>query len=114
MADAEDTLAVHDVSHGGLAVTLAEMVTEEAGASVTLDGNASPAHQLFNEQPGRVVIETTDADAVAEAFDGIAPVETVGTTDGSGELDLTVGDETITTDAAAIAERRSVIDRELE
>ncbi len=114
VADAEETLAVHDVSHGGLAVTLAEMVTEEAGASVTLDGDASPAHQLFNEQPGRVVIETTDADAVAAAFDGIAPVETVGTTDESDELDLTVGDETITTDAEAIAERRSIIDRELE
>jgi len=31
VADEDSTLAVHDVSNGGLAVTLAEMVTEDAG-----------------------------------------------------------------------------------
>ncbi|MFB6179375.1 MAG: phosphoribosylformylglycinamidine synthase subunit PurL [Halorientalis sp.] len=114
VADAEETLAVHDVSHGGLAVTLAEMVTADAGAVVELDGDAGPAALLFNEQPGRVVVETTDADAIAMAFDGIAPVTRVGSTDESGDLHLTVGDEAITTAADTIADWRSVIERELE
>ncbi len=36
VADADHVLAGHDVSHGGLAVTLAEMVHEDAGASVEI------------------------------------------------------------------------------
>ncbi|WP_136716325.1 phosphoribosylformylglycinamidine synthase subunit PurL [Halorientalis salina] len=114
VADAVETLAVHDASHGGLAVTLAEMVTADAGATVTLDGEATAQELLFHEQPGRVVVETTDAEAVAAAFDGVAPVTSVGSADGSGELEIAVGDETIADDADAIAERRSVIERELE
>ena len=55
VADDESTLATHDVSHGGLAVTLAEMVSEEAGASVELDAptKGSPEALLFGEQAGR-------------------------------------------------------------
>ncbi|WP_424019501.1 phosphoribosylformylglycinamidine synthase subunit PurL [Halorientalis pallida] len=114
VADHEATLAVHDASHGGLAVTLAEMVTETAGADVTLDGDASAAEHLFHEQPGRVVIETDDADAVAAAFEGVAPVEHVGSADDSGALSLSVGDATLDYEAAEIADLRSVIERELE
>jgi phosphoribosylformylglycinamidine synthase len=113
VADHDATLAVHDTSHGGLAVTLAEMVTEDAGATVDLDGDAGPAELLFHEQPGRVVIETTDPDAVRAAFDGVAPVTAVGAADGSGTLDLTVGGEELSYDAAEIADLRSVIEREL-
>ncbi|MFB6085002.1 MAG: phosphoribosylformylglycinamidine synthase subunit PurL [Halorientalis sp.] len=114
VADREDTLAVHDASHGGLAVTLAEMVSDDAGADVTLDGDATPAEHLFHEQPGRVVIETTDADAVEAAFAGVAPVERVGAADDSGALSLSVGDDTLDYDADTIADLRSVIERELE
>jgi len=113
VADQDGTLAVHDTSHGGLAVTLAEMVTDDAGASVDLDGDASPAELLFHEQPGRVVVETTDPDAVREAFDGVAPVTAVGSADDSGRLDLTVGDERLGYDGEEIAGLRSVIEREL-
>jgi phosphoribosylformylglycinamidine synthase II len=114
VADDEATLAVHDTSHGGLAVTLAEMVTAEAGATVELDGDADPAELLFHEQPGRVVVETTDPAAVREAFDGVAPVTAVGATDGSGALDLTVAGERLSYDSEEIAELRSIIERELE
>ena len=113
LADHPSTLAVHDVSHGGLAVSLAEMVTGDAGATVDLDGDATPAELLFHEQPGRVVVETSDPEAVREAFDGVAPVHALGTTTEDGRLDLTVGGESIETDAEAIRERRRVIEREL-
>ena len=109
VADHEGTLAVHDASHGGLAVTLAEMIHETAGAEVTVDGRAA----LFHEQPGRAVIETTDPDAVLEAFEGVAPVEAVGTADESGTLSLSVGSESVSVSAQAVASLRAVIDREL-
>ena len=117
VADEGTTLAVHDVSHGGLAVTLAEMVGE-AGARVTLDGDAaadaSAAELLFHERPGRAVVETTDPDAVRTAFEGVAPVTEIGEADDSGALDLTVGGETLRYDAREIADLRSVVERELD
>ena len=113
VADRPSTLATHDASHGGLAVTLAEMVTADAGADVTLD----PTHEaasLFHEQPGRVVVETTAPDEVAAAFDGVAPVTRLGTADSSGRLSLAVGDETLAADAATIAGWRDVIETTLD
>ncbi|WP_254537864.1 phosphoribosylformylglycinamidine synthase subunit PurL [Halomarina litorea] len=112
VADDESTLAVHDASHGGLTVTLAEMVGE-AGATVALKGGASAAELLFHEQPGRAVVETTDPETARTAFEGVAPVHEVGKADGSGALDLTVGRETLRYDAAEIEALRAVIDREL-
>jgi phosphoribosylformylglycinamidine synthase len=112
VADDEATLAVHDVSHGGLAVTLAEMVAE-AGASVTLEADAEPLEALFHEQPGRAVVETTDPEAVREAFDGVAPVAEVGEADDSGALDLSVGGETLRYDEREIADLRAVLERAL-
>jgi len=116
VADEETTLATHDVSHGGLAVALAEMVHDDAGATVELDApsQGTPAAHLFGEQAGRVVIETTDPRTVREAFDGVAPVYDLGTADDAGTLDLTVEDTTLSYDASDIADLRNVIDRELE
>jgi phosphoribosylformylglycinamidine synthase len=112
VANRESTLAVHDASHGGLAVTLAEMVTGEAGASVSLAG--SPLEALFSERAGRAVVETTDPDAVIEAFEGVAPVETLGETDDSGTLSLEVDGRSLAYGYEAIRDLRSVIERELE
>jgi len=116
VANEETTLATHDVSHGGLAVSLAEMVHEGAGASVDIDAptKGSPEALLFGEQAGRAIIETTEPRSVREAFDSVAPVYELGTADDSGTLDLSVGDESLTYDAADIAELRAVIERELE
>jgi len=108
VADHEATLATHDVSHGGLAVTLAEMVDENAGATVSLDTD-DPVAALCNEQPGRVVVETTDPAAVREAFDGVAPVTTLGSADGSGTLSVEAGDASLRLDAETIATHRDVI-----
>jgi len=116
VANEDATLATHDLSHGGLAVGLAEMVTENSGATVDIDApnKGSAAELLFGEQPGRVVIETTDARAVAEAFDGVAPVYDLGAADDSGALDLSVNGESLTYDAEDVAALRSVIADELE
>ena len=115
VADDAATLATHDLSHGGLAVGLAEMVHENGGASVEIDAanKGTGAELLFGEQPGRVVIETTDARAVREAFDGVAPVYELGSADDSGRLDLTIAGESLRYDAETIADLRSIIADEL-
>ncbi|WP_254271640.1 phosphoribosylformylglycinamidine synthase subunit PurL [Haloarcula marina] len=115
VADEDHVLASHDVSHGGLAVALAEMVHEDAGATVDVEtvDRGTRKRLLFNERPGRVVFETTDPDAVAEAFDGVAPVTEIGEANGSTHLDISVNDDTLQYDAEDIAGLRSTIDDEL-
>jgi Phosphoribosylformylglycinamidine (FGAM) synthase, synthetase domain len=110
VARAESTLATHDVSHGGLAVTLAELLTADAGADVAVDD----AVALFDETPGRVVIETTDPEGVREAFDGVAAVESLGTATDDGVLSLTVGDETVELDADGVDKLRQTIPETLD
>ena len=114
VADAAHVRAAHDVSHGGLGVTLAEMVDDDSGAAVELAGEAMPAEVLFHEQPGRVVLETTDPDAVGAAFDGTAPVHRIGSSDASGRLAMEVNGESIALEAGEIEGLRDVINRELE
>ncbi|WP_435195160.1 phosphoribosylformylglycinamidine synthase subunit PurL [Natronomonas sp. EA1] len=113
VANLDSTLAAHDVSHGGLAVTLAEMVGD-AGASVTLAGEGGHAELLFSELPGRVVVETTDVPAVREAVGDALPVAEIGVADDTGGLNLSVGNESLAVTAEEIRELRSVIERELE
>ncbi|WP_254840278.1 phosphoribosylformylglycinamidine synthase subunit PurL [Natronomonas marina] len=113
VADAESTLSTHDVSHGGLAVALAEMVGE-AGADVTLDADPSGLEALFSEAAGRVVVETTDPDAVRERFEGVAPVETVGEATDTGRLDLAVGGTELSYTAEAVADLRDTVGSALE
>jgi phosphoribosylformylglycinamidine synthase len=105
-----DTRAVHDVSRGGLAVTLAEMVTDEAGVEAAVDDRTA----LFEETVGRAVVETTDPDGVRVAFDGVAPVRRIGRATGSGRLDLAVGDRNLTYAAERVADLRDVIASELD
>ncbi|MCU4975594.1 phosphoribosylformylglycinamidine synthase subunit PurL [Halobacteria archaeon AArc-m2/3/4] len=116
IADADGTLAVHDVSHGGLAVALAEMVSSNAGLAVSLS-TADPRGALFNEAAGRVLIQTTDSEAVREAFDGVAPVVSLGRGTDDGTLSIEFTDDTASTlaaDADTIRELRSIIETELE
>jgi phosphoribosylformylglycinamidine synthase II len=114
VADQETTLATHDVSHGGLAVALAEMITATAGAGVELAGPGTAAETLFHEQPGRVLVETTDPEAVREAVDDVAPVERIGSANDSGTLSLTVDGSALHVDAASITDYRTVIEDALE
>ncbi|MEF8831499.1 MAG: phosphoribosylformylglycinamidine synthase subunit PurL [Halobacteriales archaeon] len=111
------TLAVHDASHGGLAVALAEMVTDDAGAAVELpaaDGATGVAGTLFHELPGRAVVETTEPDAVRSAFDGVASVAEVGTATDDGALEVATPDGTLAYGAADLVELRDVLVRELD
>ena len=114
VADRETTLATHDISHGGLAVTLAEMVSPEAGASETLELSDRVAPLLFHEQPGRVVVETTAPDELEAAFEGVAPVTRLGTADASGSLSLNLGAETVERDAETLAGWRDCIEQTLD
>ena len=113
VAQLDSTAAVHDVSHGGLAVSLAEMVTDEVGLDVSVPGD-TPGAALFHEQPGRALVATTDPDAIEDAFDGIAPVERIGTGTDDGQLRIDVGETTVRVDASTITDYRGVIERELD
>ncbi|EMA61555.1 phosphoribosylformylglycinamidine synthase subunit PurL [Halorubrum kocurii] len=108
VARLESTLATHDVSDGGLAVALAELVTDDAGADVTLPDRVA----AFEETPGRLVVQTTDPEAVAERA-GDAPVLRLGDVTTDGTLSLSVGDDGVALDADALRELRGVIEREL-
>uniref|UniRef100_UPI00036CAFF9 AIR synthase related protein n=1 Tax=Halarchaeum acidiphilum TaxID=489138 RepID=UPI00036CAFF9 len=88
VAGDDSVSAVHDVSDGGLAVTLAEGLTADAGADVSVPSLAA----LFSEAPGRAVVETTDPAAVRAAFDGVADVVEIGSSDDSGTLAIDIGD----------------------
>ena len=101
------TLASHDVSEGGLAVALAELV-DDAGAAVTLPTRAA----AFAETPGRVVVQTTDPDAVRDAA-GDLTVTRIGDVTADGALSLTVDEETLTVTAETIRAHRDVITSEL-
>ena len=115
VANDESTLATHDVSHGGLVVSLAEMVAPDAGVNVDLSGRGGrqDAH-LFSEQPGRVLVETTEPETVREAFEGIAPVTALGRTTDTGTLSLSTGETSVHVDADTIAEYRSTIESALD
>jgi phosphoribosylformylglycinamidine synthase len=109
VARAEPTRAVHDVSRGGLAATLAEMVGD-AGVAATVPDRET----LFCEAPGRAVVETTDPAAVRAAFDGVAPVTDLGRTTDEATLSLAVDGTDVALDAGTIRERREVIARALD
>jgi phosphoribosylformylglycinamidine synthase len=110
VADADATLSVHGVSTGGLAVALAELITEDAGADVAVDDRVS----LFDETPGRAVVETTDPESVENAFDGVAPVTRLGTATDEGELSLDIDGESLTIGADRVAALRGVLDEALD
>jgi phosphoribosylformylglycinamidine synthase len=66
IAEAGLAESAHDVSDGGLAVTLAESSFGPAGvgAEVNLDTDLRPEYALFHEGPSRIVISTGNVDAV--------------------------------------------------
>jgi len=57
--------AVHDISDGGALIAIAEMaLAGSIGARLTLPTAANPAAIMFGEDQGRMLVTTTDADAV--------------------------------------------------
>jgi phosphoribosylformylglycinamidine synthase len=93
---ASDVTAVHDVSGGGIAAALAEMVAvTSVGAQVAeLDDFA----ELFSEFPGRFIVATGDLDAFAtRAAAAGVPMVSLGTCGGErlvigSTVDLSVDD----------------------
>ncbi len=114
VANAEGTLAVHDISHGGLAVALAEMVTDDAGLSVSIPEGVDTTAALFGERPGRALVQTTDPEAVIAAFDGETPVVELGSGTDDGTLHIETAATTIERSAEDIRRKRSIIETELE
>jgi len=78
-------LSAHDVSEGGLAVTLAEMAfSMKAGIEADLTRDQPALVQLFSESPARFVLEVPggDLESVQELFAG-QPFAVLGSTTGA-------------------------------
>ncbi len=80
--------SAHDISDGGLAVSLAECcISKGVGASVALSESQDPLYQLFAEDPSRIVV-SVPANCLAEAGRVAAKYEIqaqqIGTTGGNG------------------------------
>ncbi len=58
--------SAHDLSDGGLAVTLSESCTNEIGAKVTIEAGERVEFTLFGEAPSRILLSTLDPDRVHE------------------------------------------------
>ena len=92
LVDADLLSGLHDVSDGGLALALSEMaVRSEVGFEVS---GVSGHVELFAESPSRVVVCTSEPDAVSRrAADALIPVSVIGSAGGdrlavSGLVDL--------------------------
>jgi len=60
------TESAHDVSDGGLAVTLSESCTSELGARVTIAAGERPEFSLFGEAPSRILLTTREPERINE------------------------------------------------
>jgi phosphoribosylformylglycinamidine (FGAM) synthase-like enzyme len=77
IAAAELAQSAHDLSDGGLAVTLSESCTSATGADVKIETTDRPEFALFGESPSRILISTNDAGSIqkiAAKFGIEAPV----------------------------------------
>lgn len=85
-----DVLAAHDVSEGGLAVTVSEMLFGgDCGAELTIENSdRSLPEVFFNETAGCFVVEVTDEDAAERLFGNI-PHQVIGKTTEQKALNVT-------------------------
>ncbi|MFL6736501.1 MAG: AIR synthase related protein, partial [Sphingomonas sp.] len=66
LIDAGLVSAAHDISDGGALVAIAEMaLAGSIGARLTLPTAANPSAVVFGEDQGRILVTTSDPDAVA-------------------------------------------------
>jgi len=61
---------------------------------------------LFNEATGRAVVETTAPKLVVDAFEGVAQTAVLGESVERGELEITVGESTVSIDKDRITALR--------
>ena len=58
--------SAHDVSDGGLAVTMAECCTKQTGARITITHTEHPEFELFGEAQSRIVLTTHNLSRVEQ------------------------------------------------
>lgn len=107
IAGLDSTVATHDISHGGIAVTLAEMITEHAGASISIPASCAT---LVSEQPGRIIVETTDPAELRSVVGDQLPVARIGKSTHSDTLTLECDDASMTLTVTDIETHRSILD----
>lgn len=98
-------LSAHDVSEGGLAVTLAEMAfSGKAGIDATLPDALPPAAALFSESPGRFVLEVAPENAAAlqEIFQGLPLVQIGQATADPARFRIAIGNVTLEDDVTTL------------
>jgi len=106
--------SAHDLSDGGLAVTLAECCfgPAEIGAQIEIVSHLRPEVLAFHEAPSRILISTADpkrVTAIAEKYEIEAPV--VGVTIEKG---LEIRQRTVTLGSWEIAALKSTFERAFE
>ena len=90
--------AIHDVSDGGIALALAEMVLAGGNGVVTVDGAIGDYRELFSESASRVLIATAKPESVLNYASGLSlAAKVIGDVTGSrlvvpGLLDLGLDD----------------------
>ena len=77
--------AAHDVSNGGIAVAIAEMIMAGKGARIDLSNIAElrSDFKLFSESNTRWIVEIEDEEKFHDAFQGI-PFHKIGEVEGDG------------------------------
>jgi len=104
-----DVTAVHDVSGGGLATALAEMVAV-SGLGVTTSDLAGRG-EFFAEFPGRFVVATSDGDALAaRAAAANVPFTVLGRVGGD---QLVIGQQVAVATSTVAAQRRNALEDQL-
>jgi phosphoribosylformylglycinamidine synthase len=110
--------SAHDVSSGGLAVTLAEMA-QAVGAEIDLTGVAGdtgvtglgPDAVLFSESHGRVILATPDPDAVTRVLQAHGVSHQIIGEVGGDDLRIRTGDGGVVLSPGEIAEAGESITR---
>ena len=83
--DADFVSAAHDLSEGGLAAAVMELAIH-SGKGIELE-LSDPFVELFSESASRVIVATTNGQAVVERAQGLGiPVIKIGVTNDSGKL----------------------------
>lgn len=101
--------SAHDISNGGLAVTLCEMV-EQIGAEIDITGIcARDDDALFSESYGRMVITTSEPEEVLDMMSGI-DCTVLGKTSGNG-LSIRTHNRDINLSIDEIEDARSSLSR---
>ncbi|MDQ6964155.1 MAG: AIR synthase-related protein, partial [Mariprofundales bacterium] len=86
----------HDVSNGGLATALSELITPTHGANITLTGSRlTDTELLFSETHGRMLLITPAPEQVLHQLQN-TPHAIIGTTTSKPQLHITTKNQQIT------------------